>query len=243
MKPVGFDQKIQLAYLDTTANLLRHYPDRKDMYTRLDEELLSSIKGDKSRKNAITMLMKTWSLVEPSIQDIREKLVAEYPYLNEVEKKFVHYCLVSIAYPYFREQILFIGKNFKMADEVYSKNVVSQMKNLYGDRRRVEVATGAVFSSVKDWGILTMIKPGVYEKKLFELPLNHPLMLSLLLEVFMNHFETNTISMEIVNSSAIFFPFDYHVRIGDLDQERFTVIRTIQDTVIERNPTIPSSFE
>jgi len=243
MKAVGFDQKIQLAYLDATANLLRRYPNKKDMYTRLDEELLSAIKGDKSRKNAITMLMKTWSLVEPSIHDIHEKLIAEYPYLNATEKKFVHYCLVSIAYPYFREQMIYVGKNLKMADEIYSRTVVSQMKNLYGDRRRVEVATGAVFSSVKEWGILRMIKSGVYEKKLFELSLEHPSLQSLLLEVFMIHYETNTISMEVVNNSAIFFPFDYHVRIGDLDQKRFTVIRTIRDTVIERNPTIPYSFE
>lgn len=243
MKAVGFDQKIQLTHLDTTTNLLRHYTDRKDMYTQLDAELLGSIKGEKSRKNAITMLMKTWSLVEPSIQDIRENLVVEYPYLNATEKKFVHYCLVSIAYPYFREQMLYVGKNLKMADEVYSRTILSQMKNLYGDRRRVEVATGAVFSSVKEWGILEMVKSGVYEKKLLKLSLGHSLIPSLLLEVFMAHHETNTISLEVVNNSAIFFPFDYHVRIGDLDQERFTIIKTIRDTIIERNPTVPCSFE
>ena len=243
MKAVGFDQKIQLAHLDTTANLLRHYTDRKDMYTQLDAELLGSIKGGKSRKNAITMLMKTWSLVEPSIQDIREKLVVEYPYLNATEKKFVHYCLVSIAYPYFREQMQYVGKNLKMADEVYSRTILSQMKNLYGDRRRVEVATSAVFSSIKEWGILNTVKSGVYEKTQLKLPLENSIIPSLLLEVLMAHHETNTISLEVINTSAIFFPFNYHVRIGDLDRERFTIIKTIRDTIIERNITIPCSFE
>lgn len=243
MKAVGFDQKIQLAHLDTTANLLRHYTDRKDMYTQLDAELLGSINGKKSRKNAITMLMKTWSLVEPSIQDIREKLVEEYPYLNAIEKKFVHYCLVSIAYPYFREQMLYIGKYLKMADEVYSRTILSQMKNLYGDRRRVEVATSAVFSSIKEWEILNRIQSGVYEKKQLKLTLENSLLSSLLLEVLMAHHETNTISLEVINTSAIFFPFNYHVRIGDLDRERFTIIKTIRDTIIERNITIPCSFE
>lgn len=243
MKAVGFDQKIQLAHLDTTANLLRHYTDRKDMYTQLDAELLGSINGEKSRKNAITMLMKTWSLVEPSIQDIREKLVEEYPYLNAIEKKFVHYCLVSIAYPYFREQMLYIGKYLKMADEVYSRTILSQMKNLYGDRRRVEVATSAVFSSIKEWEILNRIQSGVYEKKQLKLTLENSLLSSLLLEVLMAHHETNTISLEVINTSAIFFPFNYHVRIGDLDRERFIIIKTIRDTIIERNITIPCSFE
>lgn len=238
MKAVGFDQKIQLTHLGITANLLRHYTDRKDMYTQLDAKLLGSIKGEKSRKNIITMLMKTWSLVEPFIQDIRENLVAEYPYLNAIEKKFVHYCLVCIAYPYFREQMLYVGKHLKMADEVYSRTILSQMKNMYGDRRRVEVATGAVFSSVKDWGILKPIKSGVYEKKQLKLTLDNSIISSLLLEVSMAHHETNIISLEVVNNSAIFFPFTYHVRAGNLDQERFTIIKTIRDTIIERNPIV-----
>ena len=243
MRAVGFDQKIQLAHLDTTANLLRHCIDRKDMYTQLDSELFTSIKGTKSRKNAITMLMKIWSLVEPSVQDIRENLVLEYPYLNEIEKKFVHYCLVSISYPYFGEQMLYVGKNLKMTDEVYSRAILSQMKNMYGDRRRVEVATGAVLTSVKDWGLLEMVRKGVYKKRQLKLSLENPLILSLLLEVFMILYDTNTISLELVNNNAILFPFDYHIRIGDLDQKRFTIIKTTRDTIIEKKITFPGSVE
>lgn len=241
MKAVGFDQKIQLAHLDSTANLLRIHSKPNEMYPALDGKLLPSIKGDKSRKNAITMLMKTWCLVDESIQDIHAALISEYPYFTKDEKLFVHYCLTCIAYPFFRTQMTYVGKQLKMADTIYSKAVIAEMKNLYGDRRRVEVATGAVFSSVKDWSLLSMIKPGSYEKKCIPLEISNPLMKSLLIETVMHHLDTSSISIEFMNNSAIFFPFDYHITIGDLDQKRFTVIKTIRDTIIERNPKIPYS--
>ena len=242
MKAVGFDQKIQLAHLDNTANLLRLHSNINEMYPALDGQLLASIKGDKSRKNAITMLMKTWCLVDGSIKDIQASLIQEYPYFTKEEQLFVHYCLTCIAYPFFRTQMAYVGKQLKMADTVYSKSVTAEMKNLYGDRRRVEVATGAVFSSVKDWSLLTMIKPGAYEKSITSLEISNRLIKSLLIETLMHYLDTASISIEFLNNSAIFFPFDYHISIGDIDQQRFTVIKTIRDTIIERNPKIPYSF-
>ncbi|HDR7918703.1 MULTISPECIES: hypothetical protein [Bacillus cereus group] len=240
MKAVGFDQKIQLAHLNITANLLRQHAS-KDMYNLLNTELMTSIKGDKSRKNAITMLMKTWSLIPPIIKDLRNQLLLEYPYLTASEKRLANYCLTCIAYPFFREQMYYIGKQLKMSDEVYSKLIVSEMKNRYGDRRRVEVAAGAVFSSAKDWQLLTMRKPGVYQENKFEIDIQNPILKALIIEVLMMHYEASIVSTDIVNSSAIFFPFDYHIRIGDLDQQRFTIIKNIRDTIIERNPKIPYS--
>ncbi|WP_075982594.1 hypothetical protein [Bacillus massilinigeriensis] len=241
MRAVGFDQKIQLAHLDLTANLSRQYS-VKEMYSLLNIELMNSIKGDKSRKNAITMLMKTWNLVNPIIIDIRDALLNEYPYLSPREKLVINYCLTNIAYPFYREQMHYIGKQLKLFDEIQSKLIVSEMKNRYGDRRRVEVAVGAVFSSAKDWQLLTMLKPGVYQAKKTEIEVQNPLIKALMIEVLMMYHEANIVSADILNNSAIFFPFDYHIRIGDLDKQRYSIIKNIRDTIIERNPKIPYSL-
>lgn len=241
MKPVGFDQKIQFQHLDFLAKNLKNY-NSKDIYRVLEEHLLSTIKGDKSRKNAITMLMKIWMLVEPSIEEIKGILIKEYPYFSNAEQRCIHYCLACIAYPFYREQMNFLGKYLKMADTVKSKMIVSQMKSLYGDRRRVEVAASAVFSSSKDWGIITMDKPGVYSAIENRLTVNDKLVKNLLIEVLMEYLSTNTVSIEMVNASALFFAFDYHITGGDIDTKRFTIINNIRDTLIERNPQNPYSY-
>lgn len=241
-KAVGFDQKIQFNHLDTTVKLLRyHLGNEKVMYNLLDGHLLETVKGNKSRKNAITMLMKAWNFVDDTIFDLRKIALEEYPYLTEVEKKFVHYCFVCLAYPFFREQASYIGKQFKQADMIYSRTVLANMKNLYGERRRVEVATGAVFASIKEWELITMVKVGQYESYKMEISVQNPLLHSLLIEVLLKHYDASTLTMETVNNSAIFFPFDYHVGIGDLDKQRFTIFSTVRDTVIERNTQIPYS--
>lgn len=242
MKPVGFDQKIQFQHLDFLAKNLKNY-NAKDIYRVLEETLLPSIKGDKSRKNAITMLMKIWVLVESSIEKLPGILIKEYPYFSNAEQRCIHYCLTCIAYPFYREQMNYLGKYLKMAETVKSKVLVSQMKSLYGDRRRVEVASSAVLSSSKDWGIVIMDKPGLYSATAHRLAIDDKLVKNLLVEVLMEHLQTNTVSIEMVNTSALFFPFEYHISAGDIDTTRFTIINNIRDTLIERNPNNPYSYE
>ena len=241
MKPVGFDQKIQFQYLDFLANALGTSKPIK-LYEVLDDKLLGIIKGTMSRKHVITILMKIWVGVEAEAEFIRDSILKEYPYLSSDEKRCVHYCLACIAYPFYREQMNYLGKYLKMADTVKSKVLVSQMKSLYGDRRRVEVASSAVFSSSKDWGIITMDKPGVYSAIENRLTVNDKLVKNLLIEVLMEHLSTNTVSIEMVNASALFFAFDYHITVGDIDTKRFTIINNIRDTLIERNPQNPYSY-
>lgn len=241
MKPVGFDQKIQFQHLDFLANALGTSKPIK-LYEVLDDKLLGIIKGTMSRKHVITILMKIWVGVESEVEFIRDSIIKEYPYLSSDEKRCIHYCLACIAYPFYREQMNFLGKYLKMADTVKSKMLVSQMKSLYGDRRRVEVAASAVFSSSKDWGIITMDKPGVYSAIENRLTVNDKLVKNLLIEVLMEHLSTNTVSIEMVNASALFFAFDYHITVGDIDTKRFTIINNIRDTLIERNPQNPYSY-
>ena len=241
MKPVGFDQKIQFQYLDFLANALGTSKPIK-LYEVLDDKLFGIIKGTMSRKHVITILMKILVGVEAEAEFIRDSILKEYPYLSSDEKRCVHYCLTCIAYPFYREQMNYLGKYLKMADTVKSKMLVSQMKSLYGDRRRVEVASSAVFSSSKDWGIITMDKPGVYSAIENRLTINDKLVKNLLIEVLMEHLSTNTVSIEMVNASALFFAFDYHITVGDIDTKRFTIINNIRDTLIERNPQNPYSY-
>ena len=241
MKPVGFDQKIQFQHLDFLANTLG-MSKSINLYTVLDDKLIGIIKGTMSRKHVITILMKIWVGVESDVESIRDNIIKEYPYLSSDEKRCVHYCLTCIAYPFYREQMNYIGKYLKMADTVKSKVLVSQMKSLYGDRRRVEVASSAVFASSKDWGVITMDKIGVYSAIDKRLDVTDKLVKSLLIEVLMEHLSTNTVSIEMVNASALFFAFDYHVTVGDIDTKRFTIINNIRDTLIERNPQNPYSY-
>lgn len=239
-KAVGFDQKIQLHQLNFAAQKHGQVP-IATMHSMLDDYLMQDIAGAASRRCAHAIIMKIWWTVEEDYKYLRDYIANQYGYFVKEEKDFVHWCMTCLAYPFFRYHINHLGKHFRLADEVRSRTILSEMKNLYGDRRRVEVATGAVFSTIKHWRFVQMKKPGVYSLPEKQLEIFNPTLKMLLIEVLMNHYETNTLTLETVNNSAIFFPFDYHIGIGDLDKQRFTTFLTVRDAVIERNTQIPYS--
>lgn len=240
MKPVGFDQKITLEHLDIALmEMAKNFT--KELYSILDSKLYIDIQGAKSRKNAITMIMKIWKLVEPENESIRDYLLLHYPYMMAEEKKLAHWCMTCMAYPFFIDQVNYLGKNFRIADEVRSRIILAEMKNLYGDRRRVEVAAGAVFSTIKNWHLIKMASSGIYQMPEGAIIIESKEIKNAIVEVMMNHLNTNSLTLEMVNNSAIFFPFDYHIRTGDLNNKRFSIIKSMSDTIIERNPKIPYS--
>lgn len=239
MKAVGFDQKILLHQLDFAAQKVNKIP-IKEMHQFLDEFLMSDIQGAASRRCAHAIIIKIWWSVEENHQLIRDFAHHIYPSLNKREKTLLHWCMTCLAYPFFKEQVNFLGKQFRMADDVRSRIVLAEMKNLYGDRRRVEVATGAVFSTIKNWELVCMNSPGNYQLPNEKLVIHSPQLKQLMVEVLMDHLDTNSVTIEMINNSAIFFPFDYHIGIGDIvEQKRFTIIKNIRDTIIERNPKTP----
>lgn len=242
MKAVGFDQKILLHQLDFASQKLNEISIKK-MHSLLDEHLMSDIKGNASRRCAHAIIMKIWWSVEENHRIIRDYAHHLYPTLMKTEKYLLHWCMTCLAYPFFKEQINYLGKHLRMADEVRSRVVLAEMKNLYGDRRRVEVATGAVLSTVKNWNFVNMTSPGVYRMPEKRIEIHSSELKQLMVEVLMDHLDTNSVTLEMVNNSAIFFPFDYHIGTGDLNEKRFAIIKNIRDTIIEKNPKIPYSFE
>jgi len=242
MKAVGFDQKILLHQLNFATQYFNEIP-IKNMHSLLDEYLTSDIKGTASKRCAHSIIMKIWWSVEENHRLIRDYAHHLYPTLTKTDKHLLHWCMTCLAYPFFKEQVNYLGKHLRMVDKVRSRVVLAEMKNIYGDRRRVEVATGAVFSTIKNWNLIKMTSSGVYQMPEERIVIHTSELKQLMVEVLMDHLDTNSVTLEMVNSNAIFFPFDYHINTGDLNVKRFSIIKNIRDTIIERNPKIPYSFE
>lgn len=160
-KPVGFDQKLQLNHLDFTANELR-CTERKAMYIKLNEYLDDEIRGLKSRKNAITMLMKIWCLVDSDHQELQKTALSLFLQATQEEKLLLHWGMILLAYPFFKAVSEEMGNFLKLQSEVPSQQLGRQIKLLYGDRRRVEVALGAVLGSIYAWEVVQRGKGNIY---------------------------------------------------------------------------------
>ena len=72
------------------------------MYEVLDGYLRNDITGAKSRKNAVTMLMKIWYLVDKDLIEIRDRVLEVLPVLTKEERVFIHWGMTLAAYPFLK---------------------------------------------------------------------------------------------------------------------------------------------
>lgn len=234
-KPVGFDQKVLLHYLDYTAKQSRKLS-KKDMYSNLDGYLREDITGAKSRKNVITMIMKIWYNVPDSITNIRDEVLNEYNDFSKEERLFAHWCMTIIAYPFFKEVVNEFGRLFQLQDTVSSMSIGKRMKDSYGDRRRVEVATSAVISSLKAWEIILPSENRSYIQN-DKVSISTPLLQLLLFESVLFVLDSESLYVNTITSHPLFFPFQFDLNLHELRERKdyFTFhYQGVENLVVER---------
>lgn len=234
-KPVGFDQKVLLHHLDYTAKQTRKLS-KKDMYAVLDGYLREDITGEKSRKNVITMLMKIWYNVPNSIANIRDEVLISFNDFSKEERLFANWCMTMIAYPFFEEVVYEFGRLFQLQDTVSSMSIGKRMKDSYGDRRRVEVATSAVISSLKAWEIIVPSKNRTYIQN-DKVSISTPLLQILLFETILSVLDSESLYVSTITNHALFFPFQFDLNLNELRERRdyFTFhFQGVENLVVER---------
>ncbi|MBO0994836.1 hypothetical protein [Bacillus sp. SD088] len=234
-KPVGFDQKVLLHHLDYTAKQSRKLS-KKDMYAVLDGYLREDITGAKSRKNVITMLMKIWYNVPHHITTIRDEVLIDFNDFSIGERLFANWCMTIIAYPFFKEVVNEFGRLFQLQDTVSSMSIGKRMKDSYGNRRRVEVATSAVISSLKAWEIILPSENRSYIQN-DKVSISTPLLQILLFETVLFVLDSESLYVNTITSHPLFFPFQFDLNLHELRERKdyFTFhYQGVENLVVER---------
>lgn len=230
-KAVGFDQKILLDHLNYTMNEAS-YTKKEEMYKKLDQYLIKDIKGNKSRKNAITILMKIWYLDKKTNTSIQKRAFKLLPQLDSQERIAIHWGMTLLTYPFFKDIASEIGRLASGQHDFSSSQIYRKMKALYGDRRRVEVAYQAVLTSMKNWGVIIQKKQGVYmlpEKiKIFN---NN--IINWLVGAAMISSKREYVQIDKVPTLLYLFPFSFNINTGFLDKSIFEITNQgINKTII-----------
>jgi len=222
-KPVGFDQKIKLYYLDYIAREASS-TDRKNMYEKLDEFLSADVRGAMAKKHVITMLMKIWYLVPDEVKGLRQRALELLPYLSPRDRLVLHWGMTLQAYPFFKDVTSEMGNLFGLQNEVPSQQIGRKMKGLYGDRRRVEVATTAVLMSIKAWGFIERSKSNIYTlPEKYEI--NNTALKLWLAEVILRVSDYQYMPLEMIPAAQVVFPFQFKINIREFEQSNFIINR------------------
>lgn len=230
-KVVGFDQKILLDHLNYTINEAC-YTKKEEMYKKLDQYLIKDIKGNKSRKNATTILIKIWYSNNETNKCIQKRAFKLLPQLDSQERIALHWGMTLSTYPFFKDIASEIGRLASRQRDFSSSQIYRKMKALYGDRRRVEVAYQAVLTSMKNWGVVTQKKKGVYELP-EKINIFNNNIINWLVEAAIISSKREYIQIDEVPTLLYLFPFSFNINTGLLDNSIFEITNQgINKTII-----------
>jgi hypothetical protein len=167
---VGFSQRIQLPWLEYTAQLVVAGRDRKDVSAALQDYLSDKLSvGNQpargNREKAITILLKIWFDPAPRTARMRDEGLDLLKRLPANQHVALHWGLSMAAYPFFAEVAAVLGKLLRLQDTLGTVQIQRRIREQLGERDTVARAARRIYRSYIDWGVIKETETkGVYRK-------------------------------------------------------------------------------
>lgn len=167
---VGFSQRIQLQWLEYTAQLAMAGKSRVEVDAALQEHLQDKLSvGHQvqrgNREKAITILLKIWIAPSQGILALRDDGLDLLQRLPANQRRALHWGMSMAAYPFFGGVASVLGKLLRLQDQVTTAQVQRRIREQLGERETVARAARRIYRTFIDWGVLSETgTKGVYQK-------------------------------------------------------------------------------
>lgn len=166
---VGFSQRIQLDWLEFTANCVLSGSTRREIQALLDDYLqdklsIGSESKSSSRSKAISILSKIWVVVPPKLEPLRNEGLELLLTTPKHEHLAIHWGMTMAVYPFFGMVAQFVGRLLRLQGSFAACSIQRRMIEKLGERQTVSRSTQRVLRCFIDWGVLQDTdKIGIYK--------------------------------------------------------------------------------
>lgn len=166
---IGFSQRIQLDWLEYTANLVLTGNSRNDIVAALRERLRDrlSVGRDPERGNrekAITILTKVWVNVPEELGKLRDEGLQLLQQLPTRDHILVHWCMCMAVYPFFGTVAEATGRLLRLQGTAAASQVQRRVREQLGERETVSRAARRILRVFVDWAALVETdEKGIYQ--------------------------------------------------------------------------------
>jgi hypothetical protein len=209
---VGFSQRIQLEWLEFTAQLLLTGSTRSEIQAAVNnflEDKLSvgSESKSSSRRKTISILLRTWVGVPANLEPLRNEALDYLRTLPEDQHLAVHWGMIMAVYPFFAVVAETVGRLLRLQGTVAAVSVQRRIKEQLGERETVSRATRRVLRCFVDWGVLQDTnEKGIYEAASVQFVENRQLAVWLI-EAALIASDSSSKSMSAIAQTPALFPF------------------------------------
>jgi hypothetical protein len=166
---VGFSQRIQLAWLEYTADLVLAGSSRAEIKAALQEFLKERLSRGRtaqsrgSREKAITILLKIWVSPPTRVVGLRDDGLNLLRLIPKEQHLAVHWGMTMAVYPFVSIVAEVVGRLLRLQDVVSQAQVQKRLREQLGERETVARAARRVIRCFIDWGVLQETsRKGVY---------------------------------------------------------------------------------
>ncbi len=230
---VGFSQRIQLPWLEYTAQLAVAGRGREEVSAALQDYLSDKLSvGNQpergNREKAITILLKIWVDPSPRIVPMRDQGLDLLKRLPASQHVALHWGLSMAAYPFFAEVAAVLGKLLRLQDTIGTAQIQRRIREQLGERDTVARAARRIYRSYIDWGVIKETETkGVYRKgTIIRLP--DAALSAWLLRCVMMSSAAEWIPVTSLSGHAAIFPFE-------VNPSAFDILRSHEDIEVMRH--------
>lgn len=231
---IGIKQVIRLEWIQKTANLVLAGLDAKTIRPALHELLfvrqqhgLESVRGKTSRTQVVNILMQIWVSPDPILIPFRDASLAflqKYPSMSFP----IHWGMMCAIYPFWFNVARQTGRLLSLQHQVTQIQIISRLKEQYGDRQTISRYGRYVLRSFVDWGALKdSSRKGCYEK-FPPVHVTNSDLVSLMFESVLHAIPESKGVLSLVLNNPGFFPFEFPAMTGNFASQyspRLNVVR------------------
>jgi hypothetical protein len=229
---VGIQRELHIEWFDYAARLhatgFTKDAARQEIYTYLDCAAGFNAPPSTQTKTYIAnALIKTWIGPDRDITAFRDsayKALQDNPHTRFA----VHWCLLGAAYPFWYAVAAVVGRLLNLQDQVTQGQVVSRLKERFGDRQTISRRARYVIRSFVAWGALKdSATKGCYEK-FTPVSIAASDLAILMLESALLVTPESKGALGLLMNNPVFFPFQLPMMTGDFvsrHSERIDVFR------------------
>lgn len=228
---IGIKQAIQLEWMEKTAHLLLAGLDakaiRQELHAFLSERHHDGERSVRTRTFVVNNLMKIWVVPEPELilfRDAALTFLRECPSLSLA----VHWAMISAVYPFWFNVARQTGRLLALQDQVTQRQIISRLKEQYGDRTTIGREGQRVIRSFVAWGVLKdSAAKGCYEKWIPVNLMDADLAI-LMLESALHATPEAKGALGLLLNNPAYFPFQLPAMTGDFVSQRSSRIDVVR---------------
>jgi len=219
---IGFSRYITLDWLNETARLTKELKD-PDQVKQVLQQIINGHEGEEAKRKTIDVLTRAWTRVDENHIWLRDEALKLFEKSNSREKTFLHWGILTLAYPIFHDVTETIGRLSNLQGSVTINQVNRSIKKGWGDRTTLNRTVGRIIQSLTSWGIVAGDNGSLQiNKKIstFNIELEKWLLMTI-----MQYRKPKLISYNDLIAYPALFPFSLEITLSQLrDSPRIEII-------------------